>query len=64
MAQMAIMLSHASLVAAAETTVPMFTFILFYFWLVFTHQSTEDVLHKFNAKLVIALGMVIGVLLL
>jgi hypothetical protein len=63
-AQMAIKLSSASLVAAAETTVPAFTFILSVFWFKVMRQPTEALFNHFIAKIMITFVMVLGVLLI
>lgn len=63
-AQMAIKLGDASLVAAAETTMPAFTFFTAIFWLRHSQKSQVALWNNFIPKILTVVLMVIGVWLL
>jgi uncharacterized membrane protein len=60
-AQMAVNLGDPSLVAAVETTMPAFTFLLSIFFISRLHISAQTLWHNFPHKITIVFVMALGV---
>lgn len=60
-AQVAIMLGDASLVSAAETTMPAFTFLISIPWINHAHSSGKALWNKFPIKMIVVTWMIFGV---